>query len=63
MSIENGCNVILRICGRNIILRSFIIVVKILVRGRGRGRGYQYIDLAKPKSGVRVGLFSSPSLH
>ena len=37
--------------------------MKILVRGRGRGRGYQYIDLAKPKSGVCVGLFSSPSLH
>ena len=43
--------------------KVIVIVVKILVRGRGRGRGYQYIDLAKPKSGVRVGLFSSPSLH
>ena len=62
MSIENGCNVILRICGRNN-PKVIVIVVKILVRGRGHGRGYQYIDLAKPKSGVRVGLFSSPSLH
>ena len=43
--------------------KVIVIDMKILVRGRGRGRGYQYIDLAKPKSGVRVGLFSSPSLH